>query len=179
MLLFRAHEAWHFYLLAVLFGIGFGGEMSAFPIINRQYYGNAPTSTVYGWQMFGSGIGMASGSFLGGMLRDLTGDYSIALGCSFVLSMMGTIASWSCLPPPATRYRSGKKLCRQRAARLRLPLPRQTREGMVWGVCLWSREPRCCDALQWSHILSDVETARWQQSLNPAFAEMFSSGLCY
>lgn len=92
VLLFWAHETWHFYLFAVLFGIGFGGEMSAFPIINRQYYGNAPTGTVYGWQTFGSGIGMASGSFLGGMLRDMTGDYTMALGCSFVLSMMGTIA---------------------------------------------------------------------------------------
>ena len=53
VLLFWAHEAWHFYLFAVLFGIGFGGEMSAFPIINRQYYGSAPTGTVYGWQMLG------------------------------------------------------------------------------------------------------------------------------
>jgi MFS family permease len=91
-LLFWAHEAWHFYLFAVLFGIGFGGEMSAFPIINRQYYGTAPTGTVYGWQMLGAGIGMASGSFLGGVLRDLTGDYTLALGCSFVLSLMGAIA---------------------------------------------------------------------------------------
>ena len=63
--------------------------MSAFPIINRQYYGDAPIGTVYGWQMLGSGIGMASGSFLGGVLRDLTGAYTLALVCSFVLSMMG------------------------------------------------------------------------------------------
>jgi len=92
VLLFWAHEAWHFYLFAALFGIGFGGEMSAFPIINRQYYGDAPTGTVYGWQMLGSGLGMASGSFLGGVLRDLTGAYTLALGCSFVLSMMGTLS---------------------------------------------------------------------------------------
>jgi MFS family permease len=92
VLLFWAHEAWHFYLFAVLFGIGFGGEMSAFPIINRQYYGDAPIGTVYGWQMLGSGIGMASGSFLGGVLRDLTGTYTLALGCSFVLSMMGALS---------------------------------------------------------------------------------------
>ena len=91
-LLFWAQEAWQFYLFAVLFGIGFGGEMSAFPIINRQYYGNAPTGTVYGWQMLGAGIGMASGSFLGGVLRDLTGDYTLALACSFVLSLMGATA---------------------------------------------------------------------------------------
>jgi len=101
-LLFWAHEAWHFYLFAVLFGIGFGGEMSAFPIINRQYYGDAPTGTVYGWQMLGSGLGMASGSFLGGVLRDLTGSYTLALGCSFVLSMMGTL---SILVLPSTAHR--------------------------------------------------------------------------
>src|SRR5499426_1417136 len=100
-LLFWAHEAWHFYLFAVLFGIGFGGEMSAFPIINRQYYGDAPIGTVYGWQMLGAGIGMASGSFLGGVLRDLTGAYTLALGCSFVLSMMGTL---SILVLPSTAH---------------------------------------------------------------------------
>src|SRR5262245_49245666 len=100
-LLFWAHEAWHFYLFAVLFGIGFGGEMSAFPIINRQYYGDAPIGTVYGWQMLGSGIGMASGSFVGGVLRDLTGTYTLALGCSFVLSMMGTL---SILVLPSTAH---------------------------------------------------------------------------
>ena len=101
-LLFWAHEAWQFYLFAVLFGIGFGGEMSAFPIINRQYYGNAPTGTVYGWQMLGAGVGMASGSFLGGVLRDLTGDYTLALLCSFVLSMTGTL---SILVLPSTAQR--------------------------------------------------------------------------
>jgi MFS family permease len=101
-LLFWAHEAWQFYLFAVLFGIGFGGEMSAFPIINRQYYGSAPTGTVYGWQMLGAGIGMASGAFLGGVLRDLTGDYTLALACSFVLSLMGATAILI-LPSTATR----------------------------------------------------------------------------
>src|ERR671938_1741881 len=76
LVLFWAHEVWHFYLFAVLIGIGLGGEMSAFPIINRQYYGDAPTGTVYGWQMFGSGLGMASGSFLGGVLWGLSGGYT-------------------------------------------------------------------------------------------------------
>ena len=102
LLLFWAQEAWQFYLFAVLMGIGFGGEMSAFPIINRQYYGNAPTGTIYGWQMLGAGIGMASGSFLGGVLRDLTGDYTLALLSSFTLSMAGTL---SILVLPSTAQR--------------------------------------------------------------------------
>lgn len=66
--------------------------MSAFPIIKRQYYGHAPISTVYGWQMFGSGLGMASGAFLGGVLRDWTGSYELTLVCAFVLSMAGTLS---------------------------------------------------------------------------------------
>jgi MFS family permease len=101
VLLFWAREAWHFYLFAVLFGIGLGGEMSAFPIINRQYYGNAPTGTLYGWQMLGAGIGMASGAFLGGVVYDLSGDYTLALVCSFVLSLMGTL---SILVLPSTTH---------------------------------------------------------------------------
>jgi MFS family permease len=92
LVLFWAHALWHFYLFAVLIGIGLGGEMSAFPIINRQYYGHAPTGTVYGWQIFGSGLGMASGSFLGGFLRDLTGDYTLSLLASLTLSMAGALS---------------------------------------------------------------------------------------
>jgi MFS family permease len=92
LLLLGAHDAWQFYLFAVLFGIGYGGESSAFPIINRQYYGNAPTGTVYGWQMLGAGIGMAAGAFLGGFMRELTGSYTSALILSFALSLAGAIS---------------------------------------------------------------------------------------
>jgi MFS family permease len=96
-LLFFAHDAWMFYLFAVLFGIGFGGEMSAFPIINRQYYGSAPVGTTYGWQMMGAGLGMASGALLGGLLRDLTGDFTATLALSLALSGVG-VASILVLP---------------------------------------------------------------------------------
>ncbi len=92
VLLFFAVEPWQFYLFAVLFGIGFGGEMSAFPIINRQYYGSAPIGTTYGWQMMGAGIGMAAGSLVGGWLRDWTGDFDATMGLSLVLSTVGVLS---------------------------------------------------------------------------------------
>jgi MFS family permease len=91
-LLFFAQDAWMFYLFAVLFGIGFGGEMTAFPIINRQYYGGAPVGTTYGWQMMGAGLGMASGALLGGLLRDWTGDFNATIALSLILSMVGVIS---------------------------------------------------------------------------------------
>jgi MFS family permease len=89
ILLFFAHDVWLFYLFAVLFGIGFGGEMSAFPIINRQYYGSAPIGTTYGWQMMGSGVGMAAGAIIGGTLRNLTGDFDVTILASLALSGIG------------------------------------------------------------------------------------------
>ena len=91
VLLLFAHDSWHFYLFAILFGIGFGGEMSAFPIINRQYYGSAPIGTTYGWQMMGAGVGMAAGALLGGQLRDWTGDFDATILSSLFLSLVGVI----------------------------------------------------------------------------------------
>ena len=91
-ILFFAHDAWMFYLFAILFGIGFGGEMTAFPIINRQYYANAPMGTTYGWQMMGAGLGMASGAALGGLLRDLTDSFTSTMALSLVLSAMGVLS---------------------------------------------------------------------------------------
>ena len=37
LILLFSQDAWAFYLFAGLFGIGLGGEVPAFPIINRQY----------------------------------------------------------------------------------------------------------------------------------------------
>ena len=101
VLLFFAGEPWQFYLFAVLFGIGFGGEMSAFPIINRQYYGSAPIGTTYGWQMMGAGIGMATGALIGGWLRDLTGNFDATVGLSLALSLTGV---FSIVLLPTTRH---------------------------------------------------------------------------
>ena len=92
LMLLVAHDAWVFYLFAVLFGIGLGGEMSAFPIINRQYYGDAPSGTTYGWQTLGGGMGMALGPLLGGYLWDVTGGYNAAVVLSFGLSLAGVIS---------------------------------------------------------------------------------------
>ena len=71
--------------------------MTAFPIINRQYYGNASVGTTYGWQMMGAGTGMASGALLGGLLRNFTGDFTYTMALSLVLSLIG-VASILFLP---------------------------------------------------------------------------------
>jgi MFS family permease len=95
MLLF-AHETWHFYVFAVIFGICYGGEMVGFPIINRQIFGtSAPLSSIFSVEMVGGSTGMALGGWLGGMLFDLSGDYTAAILVSAAVSFVALpLALW-------------------------------------------------------------------------------------
>ena len=88
-MLLWADTPWQFYLFAVIFGIGFGGEGSVFPIINYRYYRNAPVGTAYGWQMFGAGFGMALGGWIGGWLFDITDAYTLTILVSAATSLGG------------------------------------------------------------------------------------------
>ena len=90
-MLFWAQVPWQFYSFAVIFGIGFGGEMSAFLVINRQYYGMGPVRTVYGFQSMGAGLGMALGGLLVGIIFDTFGSYDIAWIISIAASMAGVL----------------------------------------------------------------------------------------
>jgi MFS family permease len=90
-LLFWTHEVWQFYLFAALFGIGLGGEMSAFIVINRQYYGIGPVRTVFGFQQFGSSLGMALGGLIGSVIFDAFGSYDIAWLISIAASLGGMV----------------------------------------------------------------------------------------
>ena len=96
-----------FTFFAVLFGIGFGGEMSAFLIANRQYYGMGPVRSIFGFQHLGSGFGMAVGGLVGGVVFDYRnaevptrwlgfidvggGSYDLAWVISIVASLAGVV----------------------------------------------------------------------------------------
>ena len=88
-LLLWTNEPWQFFLFAALFGVGLGGEMSAFLVINRQYYGMGPVRTIFGFQSLGAGTGMALGGLLGGVIFDLTGAYDLAWVLSIAASLGG------------------------------------------------------------------------------------------
>ncbi len=92
LMLLAANDPWMFYVFSVLYAVGLGGEMTAFPVINRQYFGNAPPGTAYGWQNLGGGVGMALGPLLGGILWDVTGEYTAAVVLSFFLSLVGVVS---------------------------------------------------------------------------------------
>jgi len=92
LMLFWTQEAWQFYLFAAVFGVGFGGEMSAFLVVNRQYFGMGPVRTVFGIQMMGAGLGMALGGLVGSVIYDVFGSYNVAWIVSLVTSFGGMLA---------------------------------------------------------------------------------------
>ena len=89
LMLFWTSDTWTFYLFAVIFGIGYGGEGSAFPIINRRYYGEGSLGRSFGWQLSGAMLGMASGGWIGGLLFGFFGDYILTISLSVAASLIG------------------------------------------------------------------------------------------
>jgi len=99
LIIFVAQDTWAFYLFAVLFGIGQSCEVPTFPIANRQYYGNVPQGSLYGWQSIGSGFGMGTAPFAAGILWDVTGTYMAPLLMSLGFSVIAFISA-VLLPSP-------------------------------------------------------------------------------
>ena len=98
-IIFMAQDPWAFYLFAVLFGIGQSCEVPTFPIANRQYYGNVPQGSLYGWQSVGSGFGMGAAPFVAGVMWDLTGTYMAPLLMSLSFSLIALLSA-VLLPSP-------------------------------------------------------------------------------
>ena len=98
LMLFWTHELWQFYLFAAIFGIGYGGEGSAFPIINRQYFGRGPMGRSFGWQQAGAGAGMALGGWIGGAIYLIAGSYDVAILLSLLASVGGAAVILSMAP---------------------------------------------------------------------------------
>jgi len=89
LMLFWTSDTWSFYLFAVIFGIGYGGEGSAFPIINRRYYGEGSLGRSFGWQLSGAMLGMATGGWIGGVLFGFFDDYQLTIALSVATSLVG------------------------------------------------------------------------------------------
>ena len=89
LMLFWIHDTWSFYLFAVVFGVGYGGEGSAFPIINRRYYGEGSLGRSFGWQLSGAMLGMATGGWIGGVLFGFYDDYLLTIALSVATSLTG------------------------------------------------------------------------------------------
>ena len=90
LLFFGGGELWAFYLFACVFGVGFGGEMSAYPVVNRQYFGTGPVATVYGFQISGAMMGHFISTLVAGIIIQFLG-YIPAFILSMTFSSLGVV----------------------------------------------------------------------------------------
>lgn len=95
LVLFWAQDVWAFYMFAALFGLGFGGEMSAYLVVNRQYFGTGPLATLYGFETMGALSGHATATVLGGLLIYITGSFNPVLVLSMFFSFTGVFVVFS------------------------------------------------------------------------------------
>ena len=77
--------------MASLVGLGFGGEWTGYLVINRQYFGNGPMGTCYGFQMTGALLGHAIATSLGGLVVYATGSFYPVLVISMAFSLGGVV----------------------------------------------------------------------------------------
>jgi MFS family permease len=83
------------YFVAIFVGIGLGGHGTLYPLVTREFYGPKRVGLLYGTFTMGASIGMASGSFFGGVLYDLAGNYSWAFLYSFTLGVISLLLVWT------------------------------------------------------------------------------------
>jgi len=98
LVLFWAQDVWSFYLFAALFGIGFGGEMSAYPVVNRQYFGSGPIGTFYGFEMMGALLGHAVATGLAGFVIVALDSFAPILYLSMAFSLVGVLVVLTLAP---------------------------------------------------------------------------------
>jgi hypothetical protein len=65
--------------------------MTAYLVVNRQYFGTGPGSTLYGWEMMGALLGHAVASGLAGLVLYLTASFPLILLLSMAFSLMGVL----------------------------------------------------------------------------------------
>ncbi|RJP26857.1 MAG: MFS transporter [Candidatus Abyssobacteria bacterium SURF_5] len=76
--LMNVHSTATLYLFALLFGIGFGGEIPLNPAIRGQYFGRAAFGKIQGFMAPVTMMGSVIGPPVAGFLFDLTGSYRTA-----------------------------------------------------------------------------------------------------
>jgi MFS family permease len=95
----RISSAAEGYVAAAVFGLGIGGMLTLLPVAWADYFGRENYGAIRGLALSAQVLAQATGPLASGALRDLTGDYQVALGCFAVLSGVSVIAALVARPP--------------------------------------------------------------------------------
>jgi len=88
-----------FYLLALVFGVAYGGVMPLYALLVREYFGERVMGTAYGGVFLISTLGMGLGSFAGGWFYDLLGSYGWLFVSSTAIGVAAAVIALSFRTP--------------------------------------------------------------------------------
>lgn len=94
-----AHDAGSFYLLALVFGLAYGGVMPLYALVTREYFGEKVMGSAYGGVFLISTLGMGLGSFAGGWIYDHLGSYAWLYLSSAAIGVMAGVLALMFRPP--------------------------------------------------------------------------------
>ncbi len=86
-----AREMWMFYLFAIIFGFGYGGEVPQMPVLIGRFFGMRAVAALVGVTVFGATMGGALGAWMGGQIFDVTESYQLAFTIAAVAGFISVV----------------------------------------------------------------------------------------
>ena len=100
-------ELQHFYIMAVVLGLVYGGVMPLYSVLARDYFGQRIMGTVLGAATMVSSFGMALGPIAGGWIFDTYGSYHWLYVSSAVIGLAAAAMALAFPPPKKQEPESG------------------------------------------------------------------------
>ena len=102
--LFWGGALWQFYLIAALFGLGFGGMTPVAVVFIRKYFGPGPMGRPIGCYEISTGLAVSAGLWLSGMSYDFFGTYDYIIALASICSLAGAALAASLKAVDASKY---------------------------------------------------------------------------
>ena len=87
------------YLAAGLFGLGIGGLLTMLPLAWGNFFGRRSFGAIRGVALTVQVSAQAAGPLLSGVLRDMTGDYDLALKCFTAMALAAALVALATRAP--------------------------------------------------------------------------------
>lgn len=86
------------FLFAVVFGLDYIATVPPTANLTARIYGRASVGTLFGWIFFGHMVGAAAAAWIGGVVRDVVGDYSVAFVSAAILGFIAVALALAIRP---------------------------------------------------------------------------------
>jgi MFS family permease len=98
----------HFYMLAMVLGLVYGGVMPLYSVLAREYFSQRVMGTVLGGMGLTSSFGMALGPVGGGWIFDTFGSYHWLYIASALIGVAAAAMALAFPPAPKPRQDEGQ-----------------------------------------------------------------------